>query len=233
MRRTSARSSRRSSESSRPAATSSHAPSSTDEVVAAAMPGSHSTWCRRHDGSDPTSSTRTSSFPRGSLRDRRTGSARRHRARGRRRERPPQPGRPRGDTPHRQAGPLRRRGVGMAPRPPRGGGTRGATQELGDRLRSRSRAVRTHATPWTLGRTWAGHPPARVRLRRLAHRAQERASSRAGVRATGRGGARVRRRRAVATRARRAAPGFTSTGRSTTRRSPRGSPPQTSSASRA
>ena len=160
-------------------------------------------------------------------------------------------GRPHGARPgRRERGPVASRARGHASRgPPGGGGSSrsraGSASRLesvapeargtrgGDRLRRRSR-------PLLAGRPGRGARAARleprrdgVRLRRLAHRAEERPAPRARIRAARGGDARLRRRRAAARRARGPA-GRPPRRRRAARRDAALAPrPRTSSASRA
>ena len=187
-RRISARSSRRWSTRSRPAATRSRGPSSTGaedvdrhaRLAVDVLPDSALVPARR----------RLRALPRpggAARRARGPRPARRHGPRTGRRERTPQPRRSLGDATHGAAGARGRRRVGLAARPARRGRAGGAREELRDRLRRRSRAVRARVT-------WRGPGGGRlvtggdgIPLRRLAQRAQERAPARACVRARGEG----------------------------------------------
>ena len=130
--------------------------------------------------------------------------------------------------PTRTRRPARRRGdrgLGVAARRARARRARGGRQDRGGRLRRRPRAVPA-ARP---GR----RPRPRLRLRRLADRAQERRPARGRVRATRRGDADLRRRRGAAAASSRVVPASRSPGTCRTTRCPAISRPPMSSASRA
>ena len=132
-----------------------------------------------------------------SRRDRRARPARGHRARTGRRERPPQPRRC-----ARDCATVRRARAVSRSRPGSGTASRRWCRRPGPRTRSSTAASTWSGSSCSIRPTaragWAGARRHRLPLRRLAHRAQERAAPRARLRAARRGRARVRRRRAAA-----------------------------------